>query len=196
MAAVLLSTACCTKFLTEDPKTFLTPDNYYVSEAQMQDAVNGLYPGIPGTYMAGLVAPQHTTFIMLETLTGYHKRNHAAQTRTLGYELPLSDDNGLLDNNWNGMYAVISRANEILDQLSDADIVDRAREIAGSSATTRKKIEKQDEVDRGQLSMSDTIRSDDIVREILELKVNQMSPLEALNELDRLQSKLKNRWNN
>ena len=92
--------------------------------------------------------------------------------------------------------AVINRANEILEQLSDADIVDRAREIAGSSATTRKKIEKQDEVDRGQLSMSDTIRSDDIVREILELKVNQMSPLEALNELDRLQSKLKNRWNN
>ena len=58
MAAVLLSTAGCTKFLTEDPKTFLTPDNYYVSEAQMQDAVNGLYPGIWGAYMAGIVAPK------------------------------------------------------------------------------------------------------------------------------------------
>ncbi len=129
MAAVLMSTAGCTKFLTEEPKTFLSPDTYYATEAQMQDAVNGLYPGIPGAYMAGLVAPQHTTFIMLETLTGYHKRNHAGDMRMLGYELPLSDDNGLLDNSWNGMYAVISRANYALNGISNskANISDETR---------------------------------------------------------------------
>ena len=32
------------------------------------------------------------------------------------------------------------------------------------------------------------------IQEILNLKVNLMSPLEALNELDRLQNRLKNRW--
>ena len=123
MAVVLLS-AGCTKFLTEEPKTFLSPENYYVSEAQMQDAVNGLYPRIVAAYMDGLVAPNHTTFIMLETLTGYHKRTHAYDSRTLGYNLPLADDNGLLDNNWNDMYQAISRANYALEGIgnSEADV--------------------------------------------------------------------------
>ena len=123
MAVVLLS-AGCTKFLTEEPKTFLSPENYYVSEAQMQDAVNGLYPRIVAAYMDGLVAPNHTTFIMLETLTGYHKRTHAYDSRTLGYNLPLADDNGLLNNNWNDMYQAISRANYALEGIgnSEADV--------------------------------------------------------------------------
>lgn len=123
MAAVLLI-AGCTKFLTEEPKTFLSPDNYYTSEAQMQDAVNGLYPRVVAAYMDGLVAPNHTTFIMLETLTGYHKRSHAYDSRTLGYNLPLADDNGLLDNNWNDMYQAISRANYAIEGIenSTADV--------------------------------------------------------------------------
>ena len=120
IAALLLATGC-TKFLTEETKTFLTPDNYYVSEAQMQDAVNGLYPRIVAAYMDGLVAPNHTTFIMLETLTGYHKRSHAYDSRTLGYNLPLADDNGLLDNNWNDMYQAISRANYALEGIENSE---------------------------------------------------------------------------
>lgn len=113
MAAVFFA-AGCTKYLTVEPKTFLTPDNYYTSEAQMQDAVNGMYPPIVSAYMDGMIAPNHTTFIMLETLTGYHKRTHAYDSRILGYTLPLGDDNGLLDNNWNNMYSAISRANYAL----------------------------------------------------------------------------------
>ena len=122
--AALLFAAGCDKFLTEEPKTFLSPDNYYVSEAQMQDAVNGLYPRVVAAYMDGLVAPNHTTFIMLETMTGYHKRNHAYDSRTLGYNLPLADDNGLLDNNWNDMYDAISRANYAIEGIenSTADV--------------------------------------------------------------------------
>lgn len=89
---------------------------------------------------------------------------------------------------------VIKRAKEILDGLSDADIAERAKELADSAAQSRKRIEKPDDVDRGQLSFSDTVNTDEIVKEILDLNVNQMSPLEALNELDRLQTRLKNRW--
>ena len=128
ITALLLSTGC-TKFLTEEPKTFLSPENYYVSEAQMQDAVNGLYPRVVAAYMDGLVAPNHTTLIMLETLTGYHKRTHAYDSRTLGFNLPLADDNGLLDNNWNDMYQAISRANYALEGIenSTADIPQATR---------------------------------------------------------------------
>ncbi len=90
--------------------------------------------------------------------------------------------------------SVIARAREILGVLSDADIAARAKELADGSATTRKRITKQDEVDRNQLSFAGTVDYEEIVREIMNLKVNLMSPLEALNELDRLQARLKNRW--
>ena len=90
--------------------------------------------------------------------------------------------------------SVIQRAKEILSVLSDADIAARAKELADGSATTRKRIAKQDEVDRNQLSFAGTVNYEEIIQEILNLKVNLMSPLEALNELDRLQNRLKNRW--
>ena len=49
-------------------------------------------------------------------------------------------------------------------------------------------------MDRNQLSFAGTVNYEEIIQEILNLKVNLMSPLEALNELDRLQNRLKNRW--
>ena len=90
--------------------------------------------------------------------------------------------------------AVIRRAKEILEGLSDADITERAKALADGASQNRRKIEKPDDVDRGQLSFSDTVDTEAILKEIMALNVNQMSPLEALNELDRLQMRLKNRW--
>ena len=56
------------------------------------------------------------------------------------------------------------------------------------------KVAKPDEVDLQQMSIFDTVNEDDIIKEIMELEVNRMSPLDALNTLDKLQAKLKNRW--
>ena len=47
---------------------------------------------------------------------------------------------------------------------------------------------------RSKMSIFDTVNEDDIIKEIMELEVNRMSPLDALNTLDKLQAKLKNRW--
>ena len=63
-----------------------------------------------------------------------------------------------------------------------------------SGTQTRKKVAKPDEVDLQQMSIFDTVNEDDIIKEIMELEVNRMSPLDALNTLDKLQAKLKNRW--
>ncbi len=53
------------------------------------------------------------------------------------------------------------------------------------------KVAKPDEVDLQQMSIFDTVNEDDIIKEIMELEVNRMSPLDALNTLDKLQAKLK-----
>ena len=92
--------------------------------------------------------------------------------------------------------SVIARAKEIAEELSDADITARAKEIAEVSANIaqRKVVPKPDEVDMQQLSFFDTVKDDDIIKELSELEINSMTPVDAMNTLYRLQNKLKNRW--
>ncbi len=91
---------------------------------------------------------------------------------------------------------VIVRAKELVEELSDADITARAREIASGSRTVQPKkiVERPDEVDLQQMSIFDTVREEDIIRELMEIDISRMSPVEALVTLDKFQSRLKNRW--
>ncbi len=85
----------------------------------------------------------------------------------------------------------------MVEELSHADITVRAREIAENSATaspSRKPVRQPDEVDMLQMSIFDTVKDDDIVKELKELELSTMTPIDALNTLYRLQNKLKNRW--
>ncbi|MGN0372283.1 MAG: DNA mismatch repair protein MutS [Enterocloster sp.] len=92
--------------------------------------------------------------------------------------------------------SVIARAKEIAEELSDNDITARAKEIAkvSSNVTQHKAVPKPDEVDLQQLSFFDTVKDDDIIKELDGLELSTMTPIDALNTLYRLQTKLKNRW--
>ena len=91
---------------------------------------------------------------------------------------------------------VIARAKELVEELSSADITAKAREIAEASAnvTQRRTVTRPDEVDLNQMSIFDTVKNEDIIRQLEEIQINEITPMEALNILSRLQSKLKNRW--
>ncbi len=89
---------------------------------------------------------------------------------------------------------VIERAKEIVVQLIDADISKSAREIAAQGIHSRKKQTKPDELEMSQMSLFDTVRDEDIANEIKELDLGNMTPIDALNILYKLQNKLKNRW--
>lgn len=91
---------------------------------------------------------------------------------------------------------VIARAKELVEELSSADITAKAREIAEAFAnvTQRRTVTKPDEVDLNQMSIFDTVKNEDIIRQLEEIQINEITPMEALNILSRLQSKLKNRW--
>ena len=88
------------------------------------------------------------------------------------------------------------RAKELVEELSDADITARAKEIAAGSRTVqpKKSVERPDEVDLQQMSIFDTVREEDIIRELMEIDISRLSPVEALVTLDKFQSRLKNRW--
>ena len=40
----------------------------------------------------------------------------------------------------------------------------------------------------------DTIKDDDIIRELRDMDISNLTPLEALNRLNEMQNKVKNRW--
>lgn len=91
--------------------------------------------------------------------------------------------------------SVIDRAKELVEELSDADIAVRARDIAGSTGLKKKgKCKKLDEVDMTQMSLFDTLRDDDILEELKDMDLSNLTPIDALNTLYNLQNKIKNRW--
>ncbi|MBE5963493.1 MAG: DNA mismatch repair protein MutS [Lachnospira sp.] len=89
--------------------------------------------------------------------------------------------------------SVIVRAKELVEELSDADISQKAKEIAGNSKN-KKKQKPIEEIEMEQFSLFDTVKDDDIITELKELDISNLTPIDAMNELYRLQNKLKNRW--
>lgn len=89
---------------------------------------------------------------------------------------------------------VIDRAKEIAEQLSDNDITEKVQSIVIEHKEGRKKAVKYDEVDLSQMSLFDTVKDEDVLQELKEIDVSNLTPLDALNTLYRLQNKLKNRW--
>ncbi len=90
---------------------------------------------------------------------------------------------------------VILRAKEIAQELSNADISARAKEIAGSlEPAAKNKNFRANDLDAVQMSLFDTVKDDDILEELKNMDVTNMTPIDALNTLYKLQNKLKNRW--
>ncbi|HCT92180.1 MAG TPA: DNA mismatch repair protein MutS [Lachnospiraceae bacterium] len=89
--------------------------------------------------------------------------------------------------------SVIERAKELAEQLSDADITETVKDMAGIKKS-KKKVPHYDEVDMKQMTLFDTAKDDDILQELKDIDVGNLTPVDALNTIYRLQNKLKNRW--
>ena len=92
---------------------------------------------------------------------------------------------------------VIDRAKELLDQLTDSDITEKIQNIetkAGQGSGKTGKVKHYDDVDLGQMSLFETVSDTDVLRELEQIDISNLTPLDALNTLYRLQTELKNRW--
>ena len=91
--------------------------------------------------------------------------------------------------------SVIERAKEIAEELGRHDIVDFTEILINKkNSATKKKKEHLDEVDLTQMSLFDAVNDNDIIEELKEIDVGNLTPIEALNKLYELQNKIKNRW--
>ncbi len=89
---------------------------------------------------------------------------------------------------------VLERAKAIVEELSANDIADIAKNIPVNVSEVKKKKTLLDEVDMRQMSLFDTVRDDDIIAELRDVDIGNLTPVEALNKLYELQNKVKNRW--
>lgn len=90
---------------------------------------------------------------------------------------------------------VIERSKEILGELKSADISAKAKDLAAYSKKQEEKYTKSiNQLEVRQMSLFDTVKDDDILEELKGLDIGNMTPLDALNTLYKLQNKLKNRW--
>ena len=91
---------------------------------------------------------------------------------------------------------VIDRAKEIAEQLSDNDITEKVQSIAVDTKGDKRKSKPvhYDDVTMGQMTLSDTVKDEDIIQELKEIDITTLTPMDAMNTLYRLQNKLNNRW--
>ena len=112
---------------------------------------------------------------------------------------------------------VLNRAREIVEELSDNDIAEKAKKIdvgsgiLGKEHKNREEIseednlkvmeskplktlrEKNSEIDN-QLSFFGVPAGEDIIMELRDLDINGLTPVDALNTLYQFQKKIKDRW--
>ena len=79
---------------------------------------------------------------------------------------------------------VIGRAKQLVHQLSGADIV------------TKDMVPEMVAETNQQMSILETMSDDELLQELEELDLSDMTPIDALNYLYELQGKAKNRWKN
>ena len=85
--------------------------------------------------------------------------------------------------------AVTSRAKEIVEELLKHNV----DQIAKSVSVPKNKPSKE-KVDDGQVSLFDSRTDRDIIQELQVLDLSSMTPIDALNTLNELQSKARKRW--
>lgn len=110
-----LSLSACEKFLEEKPKGFLTPDNFYENEQDLEAAVIGVYNGLRGTGESFLAR-------RLQFLTWYcsgeaFSPNSAEQRQLSNYI--FTADHPDINRVWTAMYSLISRANNVVSRAQD-----------------------------------------------------------------------------
>jgi hypothetical protein len=123
----VMLTGSCNKFLDENATGFLSPDQYYTTEAQVQAAVNGTYAGLDDVFSTGIgvaISPAFT----IEYLTGYSMRlrigeNADNQFLRLDYIDPA---NGHLQQWWTATYYPLENCNSVIANLPKSTAISEA----------------------------------------------------------------------
>ncbi len=89
---------------------------------------------------------------------------------------------------------VIDRAKAICEELEQSNLNNITRNLDVGALTDAATRRKPDDVDLAQISLFDTVKDDDIIKELSEIDLAHITPFDAMNKLYELQNKVRNRW--
>ncbi|MCD8217699.1 MAG: DNA mismatch repair protein MutS [Clostridiales bacterium] len=89
---------------------------------------------------------------------------------------------------------VIDRAKAICEELEQSNLNNITRNLDVGALTDTATRRKPDDVDLAQISLFDTVKDDDIIKELSEIDLAHITPFDAMNKLYELQNKVRNRW--
>lgn len=114
----------CTSFLEENPKTFLSPSEYYTSENQIIAAVDGTYAGLSRLLSSDMeIATVH--LFNLEYVVGHCYRPRSAGSEQNQFLLlsGVEESNGILRQFWRATYFPLENCNSVIESISATDII-------------------------------------------------------------------------
>ncbi|GHT27899.1 hypothetical protein AGMMS49574_01170 [Bacteroidia bacterium] len=122
-----VSLTACTDFLKENPKTFLSPTEYYTSENQIIAAVNGTYDGLSRLLGTDLEIATVRMF-NLEYIVGHSYRPRSAGTNENQFLLlsGLDESNSVLREIWRTVFFPLENCNSVIENVEASDIIDTA----------------------------------------------------------------------
>lgn len=118
LSLVLLGMSSCESFLETDPKSTQTADQYYTSEVEVQNAINGIYAwlGSPFSKVQFGEAPM----FMLEYPTGQGKYTVGQQSlQNPDFEKLIYWDKIYVDTWWSSSYYGIEAANMAIEAIKN-----------------------------------------------------------------------------
>ena len=120
--------SCQGDFLDENPESFLSPTNFYKTEADANASLISVYNGLRAIYS------QDMTFV--GDLAG-EQTNPGTGSNTDRADIDnftIQSSNLVLSGNWNNNYIVINRANTILDRVPAIDMPSNNKELIMAEA--------------------------------------------------------------
>ncbi len=118
----------CNKFLETRPDDFLSPANYYETEAQLKIALNGVYDVMGNN---ALYAYRMHSFMGLDADEGYYNRSNL----TIGVPVyDVSSTDAYVDGFWRYLYVGISRANMLLQNIHKPQMDESRRDVIRGEA--------------------------------------------------------------
>lgn len=132
--AGLLATAVlgsCTD-LDENPYTFVSPDQFYKNETQVEDALNGVYRQFRN------YTGNYKNILRLETCTEFSQPNRGPKDDNQNindwYDVNSGNNSSTFTNLWDRAYTTINRANTLLHRMQNVTMSDTKRERVEAQA--------------------------------------------------------------
>jgi hypothetical protein len=116
LIATIVFANSCKKPLTEVPLDFYTPENSFVTKAQFESSLAGIYASIrTDMYAAGDAASNYDMLGMDLDLANVESNASATKTQYFGW-VNMNSDNGFSQKWWGRLYKYIAQANTIIDR--------------------------------------------------------------------------------